>query len=64
MNVKAGAIRAVITKLESDKKELDWALEKNKREFARLTEEQTTMKRQRVVLQNLIRGLESGKVQV
>jgi hypothetical protein len=56
-NLKKAAVDAVIEKLELEKQDINYKLRKNKGQFKELIDEQTCLKRQLVVLQDLIRGL-------
>lgn len=63
-NIKKVAIDAVIKRLQDEKEKINWSIQNNKCEFKRLTEKQTSLKRQRVILQELIRGLTPNKKEV
>jgi len=52
-------IDAVIEKLEREKQQINYELNKNKREFRKLIDEQTSLKRQKVVLQGFIRSFDT-----
>ncbi len=62
MFIKKSAYEAVVTKLENERQSVEWKIRHNKDEFKKLAREQSTLKRERGIITELIRDVK-GKAE-